>query len=207
MFCPECKAEYRYGFTRCADCGIDLVEQLPEPEAAISEAGVREVWAGEDQGQCVAVCRRLRAADVPFRVFQQDEQALKSVHASFRIEVPPYLYEQAKEIIGSDRPEIIDGAEEQREVELPAEDDAATTDEVDDDWDPGNWFPEDATVEIWSENIEKNTWMIESCLRENHIHARTDKLDDGSRKIFVMPDDERRAREIVREVEEASPLK
>jgi hypothetical protein len=49
--------------------------------------------------------------------------------------------------------------------------------------------------------------MIESCLRENHIHSRTDALDDGSRKIFVLPDDARRAREIVREVEDASPLK
>jgi len=32
MFCPQCKAEYRPGFTRCADCGIDLVDFLPEEE-------------------------------------------------------------------------------------------------------------------------------------------------------------------------------
>jgi len=205
MFCPECKGEYRDGFTRCADCDINLVDHLPEPEVAISD-GVREVWAGEDQGQCVAVCRQLRAADIPFRVFQQDEQVFMSAYASFKIGVPPDLYDQAKEMIGSDGPEIVDGAEQQQEVELPAEDDAATTDDGDDDWDPGNWFPEDATVEIWSEKAEKNTWMIESCLRENHIHARTDKLDDGSRRVFVMPDDERRAGEIVREISDGSPL-
>ena len=29
MFCPKCKAEYRVGFTRCSDCHIDLVDQLP----------------------------------------------------------------------------------------------------------------------------------------------------------------------------------
>ena len=28
MFCPECQAEYRPGFTRCSDCNVDLVEQL-----------------------------------------------------------------------------------------------------------------------------------------------------------------------------------
>jgi hypothetical protein len=29
MFCPKCKAEYREGFSRCADCGTDLVAELP----------------------------------------------------------------------------------------------------------------------------------------------------------------------------------
>ena len=33
MFCPKCKAEYREGFYKCADCNIDLVWELPpEPE-------------------------------------------------------------------------------------------------------------------------------------------------------------------------------
>ena len=29
MFCPECRTEYRPGFTRCADCDVDLVHELP----------------------------------------------------------------------------------------------------------------------------------------------------------------------------------
>lgn len=33
MFCPECRAEYREGFTECADCKVPLVPELPpEPE-------------------------------------------------------------------------------------------------------------------------------------------------------------------------------
>lgn len=34
MFCPECKAEYRPGFDRCANCNVELVEDL----AAVVEA-------------------------------------------------------------------------------------------------------------------------------------------------------------------------
>lgn len=30
MFCPKCRAEYREGFTVCADCEIDLVDVLPK---------------------------------------------------------------------------------------------------------------------------------------------------------------------------------
>jgi hypothetical protein len=29
VFCPECRAEYRPGFTRCSDCDVPLVERLP----------------------------------------------------------------------------------------------------------------------------------------------------------------------------------
>ena len=28
MFCPQCEAEYRTGFTHCADCNVPLVERL-----------------------------------------------------------------------------------------------------------------------------------------------------------------------------------
>lgn len=38
MFCPKCGSEYRPGYTRCAPCGVDLVEDL---EGAL-EAGSRD---------------------------------------------------------------------------------------------------------------------------------------------------------------------
>ena len=31
MWCPSCRAEYREGISRCADCGTDLVDALPSP--------------------------------------------------------------------------------------------------------------------------------------------------------------------------------
>ena len=35
MFCPECRAEYRPGFTRCSDCAVDLVHEVPEQDTRV----------------------------------------------------------------------------------------------------------------------------------------------------------------------------
>ena len=45
MFCPLCKAEYREGFTKCADCDVELIENLPEE---IEEEELREELADEE---------------------------------------------------------------------------------------------------------------------------------------------------------------
>ena len=34
MFCPQCSAEYREGFTVCSDCEVGLVATLGEPSSA-----------------------------------------------------------------------------------------------------------------------------------------------------------------------------
>ena len=34
MFCPQCRCEYREGYTECSDCKIPLVSEPPEPDSA-----------------------------------------------------------------------------------------------------------------------------------------------------------------------------
>lgn len=36
-YCPICKAEYRDGFTKCIDCGTDLIDELPEHDNLASK--------------------------------------------------------------------------------------------------------------------------------------------------------------------------
>ena len=45
MFCPQCRTEYRPGFTHCTDCDVDLVAELPKKESPDSaERGMQVVW-------------------------------------------------------------------------------------------------------------------------------------------------------------------
>ncbi len=43
MFCPNCGTEYRPGFTRCADCGSQLVDTLPEEPRQVNERRADDV--------------------------------------------------------------------------------------------------------------------------------------------------------------------
>ncbi len=47
-FCPECKAEYLEGEKLCEDCGVPLVEFLPEED---DDEGVElvEVWCASNE--------------------------------------------------------------------------------------------------------------------------------------------------------------
>ena len=106
MFCPECKTEYRPGFTRCSDCDVDLVEELsPRNDGAKNEltdrssATMKRVWSGKDEDRCVSLCQRLREARIPFKVDQRQRQYLLGVEKHYWIGVPPELFKEAREVI------------------------------------------------------------------------------------------------------------
>jgi hypothetical protein len=71
-------------------------------------------------------------------------------------------------------------------------------------WDPDAWYPEYATAEVWTADLPGLTDMIELSLHANEIHTRWETRDDKS-ALFVLPEDEARAREIVREIVESTP--
>lgn len=208
MFCPQCKAEYRPGFTRCTDCEENLVERLPEPGRVLdpSVKGLQGVWEGEDQDECVYISDRLGAAGIPFKVIQRKHQFLKGVDSYFKIGVPRKFSSEAKKIIEESRLDFTDEGNDQRAMELRADDERPSPSELHNhDGDQENWRLDDATGQVWIKVTPNHSWMIELSLRENNIPARMEASDDGSRKIFVSPADESRAREIVREIKSGAP--
>jgi hypothetical protein len=63
MFCPLCKAEYRFGFRECSDCHIALVESYAEAESM----GANRLWDGDDREKCGGILDALLAAGIPFQ--------------------------------------------------------------------------------------------------------------------------------------------
>jgi hypothetical protein len=102
MFCPQCKAEYRDGFSRCTDCDIDLVAKLPidppEPEPIAADEHLRIVYTTHEQNDCVAFCRRLMEEGISFKVAESNRQYFKDVKRTFAIGVPGKCFKKAQEI-------------------------------------------------------------------------------------------------------------
>jgi hypothetical protein len=255
MFCPVCKAEYRPGFHRCADCDVELVDELPaealvagEPAAPgdPEEDPLCSFWSGDDPRIHAELCELLDKERIPHKTVRREDHLFRiSKYPVFQMGIPFSMFERAeavvKEAYGSEveaeaqdaalllpyekqraatsrtvtawlpasrgfawsRRDSAEGttvggesAPEQGSVENDAEESRA-------EWDPEGWQPEDATVGIWSAESAELVDMLGSSLRENEIHFRFTQ-NGGKYTLFVLPEDETRAREIVREVVEGA---
>jgi hypothetical protein len=226
MFCPQCQAEYRQGFTACADCDVDLVYELPaSPQptatqsvspstspAASSGAHLRTIWVGSRQDVCVDLCLQLQSVGILYKVAQNlKSRSGMAVEWIYELAVSPQDEAQAKkllklpEIVVEDSDEPAEPTEDEALPELPEED-------LVDHHKPSlrqrstaHWYPEDATVDVWTRAVHDADTIVEMPLKGVGIRARAQGMSDGSTKIFVLPEDEFAAREIVRQIVEGTP--
>jgi len=131
----------------------------------------------------------------------------RSMRPKMEIRVPATDAERAQEIIREllgDLP--VAESEKEAWAELPADLDTAS--EIPDDAEPeyptGDWDEEEAVSEVWSGEEGDFAAMLVACFRENGIASRS-RTKNGRTHLLVRPEDEGRAKEIVREVVEAKP--
>ncbi len=67
MFCPNCAAEYREGFTECSDCGVALVPERP-PSNQHPHDKLIAVFETTDVTLLPVIKSVLQSAEIPFFV-------------------------------------------------------------------------------------------------------------------------------------------
>ena len=233
MFCPQCKAEYRFGFTTCSDCGVDLVEHLDDDaNIPTNSEGLELIWSGVSQVLSDRIHDALDAAHIFHKVTENEFGLLPNLAQSVKlIWIDPRDRGSSRSVLEK----ILAGSgTTERQSELtpldsgrmnpfglgrkvspsPTRRDApfesvslvesdAPGEPVPDDI-VGDFDPEDATAEIWSGGDAQLPEYIKACLTENGIGCVVSG-DGGKHHVKVLPADETRAKEIIREIVEESP--
>jgi hypothetical protein len=100
MFCPKCKSEYREGFFKCADCGVDLVvEQPPEQTDDFGDVEFVEVFSTYQQGDIAFLKSVLDGEEITY--FFQGESSIMLIAAGAyaRLLVKADEAQRAREIL------------------------------------------------------------------------------------------------------------
>ena len=133
---------------------------------------------------------------VPFSLFERAESAVKEAYGTENPDEretlnTPRLLQEGSSVIRK-LPQTLTPAPEEN---IPGPPSAG---------EEPDWYPEDATVKVWStESVEPSDFLV-AALHENGIRCRVDK--NGQRvELYVLPEDEVRAREIIREIVEGRP--
>ena len=100
MFCPKCKRDYAKGIYRCADCGKDLVDRLPQPAMHSSGAeDFEEVFSTYQQGDISFIKSILDGEGITYFVQGESSVMLIAAGAYARLLVKADEAERAREIL------------------------------------------------------------------------------------------------------------
>jgi hypothetical protein len=223
MICPQCHAEYREGFTRCADCDVPLIHK-----AVVATPGDPEedpfcaFWCGEDPRLHAELCSLLDEATIAHKTVQRRDHLFNLAnYPSFELGVPFSFFEKAEaairdafELDPADReallalsmplllPDTTGRIRKLPPVLSPPDTEAIPGPPT--AGDSGQTQSEKLQAELWSGEDRPLEHMLRAALNENAIPSRTD--NDGSLAIlFVGLQHLELAREILREIIESAP--
>ena len=179
-------------------------------------------WKGDDARIHAELCSVLDDTGIPHKtVRRQDHLFNLSNYPAFQIGVPFSMYETAEAAVKEafDLEDSDPRAAEALSVpsllsetsrsfrKLPSTLTPPSDENISGPPTGGNLsdaLSEEATVEIWSGDDSSLRNMLIASLRENQIGVRQENTG-GKSSLFVAAEDEKRAREIVREIVEGAP--
>jgi len=231
MVCPVCKAEYCQGFTRCTDCDVELVyagaltgsdQARTNPAPQPDEDPFCSIWQGDDSRIHAELCSILDDVGVLHRTARRQDHLFNlSNYPAFQIGVPYSMYEKAEAAIaeafdldasGPNAAEALSPplllTETRRSIRklpstlTPASDENIPGPPTDGGLSEGS--REEAAAEVWCGDDTSVRDMLIASLRENQINVRQEN-EGGKSSLFVVAENEARAREIVREIVEGAP--
>lgn len=233
MFCPQCRVEYRAGFTRCTDCEVALVDELPLARTDPSEAnpggslGDEEdpfcaFWQGDDARLHAEIGAVLDEAGIPHKTVRREDHLfnLKNFPA-FRIGVPFSLFEKAEAAVQEAYEVNASGSGAVPSLNPPAHipDRSRVMQKLPETLTPSEKqnipAPPDLGdeaegefaglgIEVWSGKETFRGDMLFAALRENKIRVHRE-TSRGRQSLLVSSEDEAKAREVVRGVVEGVP--
>jgi hypothetical protein len=219
MFCPECRAEYRPGFTRCSDCDVALVERLDDRAVHSNNPELSDkpelLWTGTDAQIQGAIVNALENAGITYHERRDKVGVLRNwsqeVYAIFTHARDHHAASAALEEVTHHResaPEDADDEPDNSDSSLQAqtagvEDDEDDLSEVPPDYVPDDFDPDEATAEVWSGQNATIRENLVTFLNNIGIGAVTDEFA-GLLSIRVTPESQKRAQEMIRQVMEAS---
>ena len=212
-YCPECGAEYREGYNSCSDCHVLLVrERRPKFQEPVDSSlvasstapfgSVVPLWEGEDLALYETLLDRLDDANI--RYYNQPLGVFPGVRRGSAFPIQPlarfgyHIAVLSSEIAAArgileklleEEPEDVGLAESAEPVASRASPEKSR---------------EEPTLKLWTGEDEPFASFLEAALSENDIQLRIE-TDGRQREFYVCPSDEARAREIVRQIAEATP--
>ena len=219
MFCPDCKAQYRPGFTRCSDCDVNLVESLEEVHVRSNNPELSDkpelLWTGTDARVQGAIVDALETAKISFHTRSDKVGALRNwpreVYAIFTHARDHHAASAALEIAARRRgSEPEDPCDDPGNSDLSlqaqpaaAEDDGGNLSEVPPDYVPEDFDSDNATAEVWSGQDATTRENLITCLSNIGIGSATEN-SAGQLRIRVTPSSTKRAQEMIRQIIDAS---
>ena len=207
-YCPVCDTQNSDSHDRCSVCGVELVPEslrgrlLNEKER---KEPIELIWKGGDPVAVSQAIAALREAGIRHHVKATND------HFVFELGIPRPKYELR--VFASDAGaarQLLAGITESLPFALGETADLGDASEAKATEDKRQrtyaWKPAAATVAIWEGEDAALAQVLEDSLRENQIGFRREGCEPGPLRLFVMPADAASAREILREITEASPL-